>query len=244
MKLSDFNIKNGNKKSVDNFINRLEIVENKKGIRNKEREETDSEKIHKCAELRLSRVRKLAEVMGYNEAVAWQRVGISDYELAFELECFLRSSPERRYQTKKNRWLWHESSWFMRRFTTMPLLTQYDGQGCNDSGCIVSCRFYEPTGRIEDSELIKLEEQEHKKEKELIVAEYRLLGFNDNDSDEKKKQKWAEIHEVKNQISKQISEYLEQRQHGWQSSEDLKAIEDAAWAEFYKSKNKNTEQQQ
>ena len=79
------------------------------------------------------------------------------------------------------------------------------------------------------------------KEKELIQARYRLLGFNDDDSDDVKREKWAEIHEVKNRISDKQLEYLHIRQHGWQSSDDLKAIEDAAWAEFYKSKNTNTE---
>jgi hypothetical protein len=245
LKLSDFNNnKNGNKKYLDNFIHRLESVEAKKGIMRDDYEETDSEKIWKCTELRHARVMKLAEVMGYNEALSWQRDGITDYELKWELECALRVPSESRYQNKKNRWLWHESSWWMRRFTTMPPLTGYDGQGCNNTGCIPECRFYEPTGRIEDSELIKLEEEGHKKEKEMIEAKYRLLGFHDDDSDEIKKQKWAEIHKVKNRIIDKKSEYLRIRQHGWQSSDGLKAIEDTGWAEFYLEVAKKKQQSQ
>ena len=192
MKLSDFNPKNGNKKFLDNFLYRLENVERKKGIIKKdseEREETDSEKIKKCADLRHERIMKLAETMGYDEALSWQRDGIADYELKYELECALRLPPDRRYHSLKKRWLWHESSWWMRRFTTIPPLTGFDGYGCNDTGCIPSCRFFEPTGRIEDSELIKLEEEENKKEKEMIEAEYRMLGFNDDDTDDAKRQK-------------------------------------------------------
>jgi hypothetical protein len=138
----------------------------------------------------------------------------------------------------------NKNTWWMRRFTTMPPLTDYDGQGCNDTGCIPECRFFAETGRIDDSEITKLKEEENKKEKELIEAEYRILGFNDDDSDDVKRAKWAEIHELKRRILKEKSEYLEQRQHTWQSCDDLKAIEDAAWTEFYKSKNNNTEQLQ
>jgi hypothetical protein len=223
-------------KELNIFNERLAQTERKHST---EREETDIQKIWKCAELRHERIMKLAEVMGYEEALSWQRDGITDYELNWELECALRVSPERRYQSLKDRWLWHEPSWWMRRFTTLPPLTDYDWQGCNNTGCIPSCRFYEATGTIEDSKLIKLEQEEHNKEEELIEAKYRMLGFNENDSDDVKRQKWAEIHELKSRIIKQKSEYLEQRQHSWQSCDDLKAIEDAAWAELYKSKNNN-----
>lgn len=74
-------------------------------------EETDNEKIWKCAELRHERIMKFAEVMGYEEALSWQRDEITDYELKWELECALCVPPQSRYQSLKNRWLWHESSW-------------------------------------------------------------------------------------------------------------------------------------
>jgi hypothetical protein len=225
-------------KAFDTLDKRLRSIEYE--INNDDdEEETESQKIRKCAQLRHARVMKLVEIMGYNEALSWQRDGISQYELNCELTPSLEYTPERRYQNFKERWLWHPSSWFMRRFTTFPPLTDYDGLGCNENGCIPECRFYEPIGRIEDDEYRKLKEKEHQKEQELIQAKYRLLGFNDDDTDETKKQKWDEIHKVKSGILKQTSEYLEQRQHSWQSCEDLKAIEDAAWAEFYKSKNTN-----
>jgi hypothetical protein len=240
LKLSDFNNKNGNKKYLDNFIHRLESVEAKKGIIRDDYEETDSEKIWKCAELRHARVMKLAEVMGYDEALSWQRDGITEYELKCELEGAFRVPPEVRYQNKKKRWLWHESSWWMRRFTTIPPLTEYDGQGCNDiTGCVPDCRFYEPTGRIEDDELIKQEEEENKKEKEMIEAEYRILGFNDNDSDDVRRQKWQEIHKLRSRILDEKLEYMHQTQHVGPSRERLKEIETTAWAEFYNNKNNN-----
>lgn len=211
-------------------------AEGKKGKR-KEGQETDSDKERKCAELRHARVMKLAEVMGYDEALSHWRENITAYELDWELQKALCVPPETRYQSLKKRWLWHESSWFMRRFTTTLPLTGYDGQGCNSTGCIPKCRFFEPIGWIEDDELKRLEEEEHKKEKEMIEARYRIMGFNDDDSDDIKRAKWAEIHELKSRILKQKLEYLEQRQHIGQSCDDLNAIEDAAWAEFYKTKN-------
>jgi hypothetical protein len=52
------------------------------------------------------------------------------------------------------------SSWWVRK------LKAYDGQGCNEiTGCVPECRFYAPTGRVEDSEVIKQHEERNKKEK-------------------------------------------------------------------------------
>jgi hypothetical protein len=229
-------------KDLDLFNDRLRVAEHENNIKvegEEEKEEyipTASEIEATCADLRHKRIMKLAEVMGYNEALAWQRDGISDYELNWEITQALRVPPESRYESLKKRFLWHESCWFMRRFTTVPPLTKYDGQGCNENGCILTCRFFEPTGRIEDDELIQLEEQEFNKEQELIQANYRLLGFNDDDSDEIKKEKWEKIRQLKNRIHEEQRQYLQARQHGWQSEEELKEIENNAWAAFYLSR--------
>jgi hypothetical protein len=99
--------------------------------------------------------------------------------------------------------------------------------------------FYAETGRIEDNEVIKEHEEENKKYKERREEENRRLGFNDDDSDDIKKQKWQEIHKLKNRILDQQLEYLHAHQHTWQSSEELKAIETAAYADYYNNKNNN-----
>ena len=199
MKLSNFNNsnnKNRNKKFADNFASRLEKIETKKGIKNKEREETDSEKEWKCAELRHERVMKLAEIIGYEEALSHWRDGITDYELKWELKKALRVPPEVRYQRRREEYLGHESCWTARK-----IKTGYDGYGCNQfTGCISSCRFYPATGRIEDSAIIKEHEERNKKEKERREEEKRKLGFNDSDNDDIKKQRWQEIQELKSRI--------------------------------------------
>lgn len=209
-----------------------------------EEEETVSERIRKCAELRHERIQRLSKIMGYNEALARQDEELSDYELKCQFEGALHMTPELRYQRRKDNWLHHESCWFMRRFTTIPPLTEYDGYGCTADGCIPSCRYYAPSGRIENDEIIQLEEEELKREKELRAAEYRMLGFKPDDSDDTKRKRWEEIHDLESRILHEKLEYMHQTQHIGPSQERLKAIENDAWAEFYKSKNKNTEQQQ
>jgi hypothetical protein len=228
-------------KSFNIFNNRLVEVEHKLPAGKTDERESDSEKERKCAELRQERIMKLSQIMGYEEALSHWRDGITDYELKWELESALRVPPEVRYQKRKEHWNGHESSW-----TTRGINNGYDGYGCNQfTGCIPSCRFYAETGRIEDNEVIKEHEEENKKYKERREEENRRLGFNDDDSDDIKKQKWQEIHKLKNRILDQQLEYLHAHQHTWQSSEELKAIETAAYADYYSNnKNNNSEQEQ
>lgn len=223
-----------NEDDNDNFLRRLEHLESKKRIAT----DSDSEIHQKCEELRFERIKKLTEIMGYNSALEHQRDDITDYELAWELECALRVPPEVRYQNKKKDWEHHELSWFMRK------LPMNDESCCNYYRCVPECRFYPEEGMIEDSEIINEHEERNKKEREKIAERNRLLGFNDNDSDEVKKQKWDEIHKVKNRINDLTSEFLHQRQHTGCKWEEVKAIEDAVWAEFYEKIKERQQQQQ
>jgi hypothetical protein len=230
-------------KTFNIFNERLVEAERKLPTEKTERKETPSEKERKCAELRHERVMKLAEIMGYNEALGHWRDGITDYELAWELEKALQVPPEVRYQNRKQHWQWHESSWWMRRNTTTPPLTGYDGQGCSyEHGCVPECRYYPETGRIEDSEIIKEHEEENKKYKEKREEQNRRLGFLDTDTDDIKKQKWQEIHKLKNRILDRQLEYLHLHQHGGASCEGLKEIETAAYTEFYNNNNNKHKQ--
>ena len=74
---------------------------------------------------------------------------ISQDELYYYLKMNLRTSPEERYQDKKDAWYFHKSSWYMRHNNG------YDGYGCNNGECIPGCRYYPKFGRIEDEEVIQ-----------------------------------------------------------------------------------------
>jgi hypothetical protein len=232
-------------KTFGSFDYRLGILEEKKGIVTEE-EETQSQKIRKCAELRQERIRQMTEIMGsYEEALSWHHYGLTPYELDCELEPSASYPLEQRYLNFKQRWLDHPTSWWARRFDSYPPLVEFDGKGCNKDGCVEGCRFYQETGTVDDDEFRKLQLEKYELEQAQMEAHLTLLGFEDDDTYETKKQKWDEIRKVKNRIGEEQRAYLEQRQHGWQSCDDLKRIEDDAWAEFYKSKNKdyNAEQQ-
>jgi len=218
---------------------RLSELENRKQIKAASDGDIDSEKHRKCEELRFERIRKLTEIMGYNSALEHQRDEITDFELACELEAALAVPPEVRYQREKKTWRFHESSW-----TARGIANGYDGKGCNGfTGCVPECRYFAETGMITDDEIIKEHEERNKKERERIAEEKRKLGLNDNDSDEVKKQKWQEIHEVKVRILDLTGEFLHQRQHTGCKWEEVKAIEDAVWAEFYNKINERQQQQ-
>lgn len=228
-------------KDTNDFLNRLENVENKKCIE-KEETDIDNEKHRKCEELRFERIKKLTEIMGYNSALEHQYDEITDFELAWELECALGVPPEVRYQRRKEYWNHHESSWTQRG------INGYDGQGCNGfTGCVPECRYFAETGTITDDEVIREHEEHNKKERETIAERNRKYGLNDNDSDEIKKQKWEEIHEVEIRIMNLKGEYYQKTQHVGPNPEVVKAIEDAVWAEFcnkIKERQQQSQQQQ
>jgi hypothetical protein len=144
LKLSDFNNKNGSsKKFLDNFLNRLENVEAKKGIvkDGEELELTDSEMERIFAKLRESRAKERYGPCPGGE-YGYEDVDdeITDFEIDFYMQRALRPTPEQRYQNIKKRGYYrgHEKR-------------------CNnsmDGVCVPKCRFYPEYGRIEDEEVI------------------------------------------------------------------------------------------
>jgi hypothetical protein len=66
-------------------------------------------------------------------------------ELDYDLKCKLHPSPEERYQDYKEGWEWHPSN----------MDGKHDNfNGCSNLQCIPGCRYAEPYGRVEDSEVI------------------------------------------------------------------------------------------
>jgi hypothetical protein len=92
---------------------------------------------------------------------------ITQEELDWDLRQQLKVSPEDRYAHGKYHWYAHPSSWGVR----VPH-RGYDGQGCTGKACVPECRFYNKTGRIEDSEVIQKhrEREENYRKNNVIVA--------------------------------------------------------------------------
>jgi hypothetical protein len=55
-------------------------------------------------------------------------------------------TPEERYQMLKEQWYFHDSSYEMRG------ANGYDGQGCNQHGCISTCKYFAKEGREPEEE--------------------------------------------------------------------------------------------
>jgi hypothetical protein len=91
--------------------------------------------------------KKIGDTLTYEDV--WD--SITQEELDYYLKASLRtSSPEDRYQNRKEAWYFHESCWYMRHNNG------YDGHGCNQfTGCVPECRYYSKFGRIEDEEIIR-----------------------------------------------------------------------------------------
>jgi|SRR5215213_1680445 len=62
-------------------------------------------------------------------------------------------SPEQLYQELKKRWYLHPYSWYMLQETVDLKPQEYSITCSGMTGCIKECRFYEPEGGIEESEL-------------------------------------------------------------------------------------------
>ena len=74
----------------------------------------------------------------------------------------LKVSPEERYQHAKKHWYSHELSYWhqTRDKNTGKAVDTIKEYGCglygnSPKGCVKECRYYNPTGRIEDSEVIE-----------------------------------------------------------------------------------------
>lgn len=169
MKLSDF--KNEKNKFVDNFADRLEKIETKKGIfkNGEKREETVHEYIHKCAELRTKRVEEYEKIMSTTDALHLCWLMSTDYEIGKPYE--LRFSPEERYQKRKKDWAHHDTSWCNRN------VSMNDENSCNYLRCIPACRYYPDEGRIKDDEVIKKHEEywaeQRRKGEEMLAQKQR-----------------------------------------------------------------------
>jgi hypothetical protein len=100
---------------------------------------------------------------------------VSQDELDFRLKTKLRVSPEIRYQIKKAKWYWHESSYYNRG------LDAYDGIGCNGFiGCISECRYHADDGRIEDEEVISEHrelEEEYRRQNRIVNLEIDVKDY-------------------------------------------------------------------
>lgn len=68
-------------------------------------------------------------------------------ELEFFLKRNLAEPPELRYQRRKEGFLFHDLSCYMRGLSE-------EDYGCTGAGCISECRFYNKYGRFEDEEVI------------------------------------------------------------------------------------------
>lgn len=150
-------------KELNIFNERLTAVECK--FPTEEREETESEYIRKCAELRHARVLEYEKIMTTTEALHLCWCMSTDYEIGEPFE--LQLLAEERYQRRKKDWAHHDTSWFMRK------VSMNDENSCNYLRCIPDCRFYLNEGRIEDDE-VKREHYEYwaerRKEGEAMLA--------------------------------------------------------------------------
>jgi len=225
LKLADFNHnKNGNKKSVDNFVNRLEAVETRKGIKNKNREPTDAEIESKFADYRHARARErhgpgLGGTLTY--ADLWDEV--TNEEIDYYCKKALEIPPEERYQRAKKRPPYHEFAWTSRGIHNASTGYEFDynrryyvrkpgyngEKACNENtGCVPNCRFYPPMGRISDDEIIARHEKwkrdrdsttlEEKREERQRVHDYNLVYDDDTPEQrlrwQQKREKWHREH--------------------------------------------------
>lgn len=205
---------NDSKSLFDDFNKRLEIAERKLPAEETEREETDAEVEARFAKYREARAKERygpapGGTLTYGDVWDEIRDEEIDYYSGKSKPKHRRGSPEQRYQKRKKDWQWHESSWWMRRNTTTPPLTGYDGYGCSgEHGCIPSCRFYPETGRIEDEEVIAEWEEvrrkrdattrEEKRERRQRVHNYNLVYDDDTEEQrmqrQQQREKWQREH--------------------------------------------------
>jgi hypothetical protein len=88
---------------------------------------------------------------------------ITQEELDWQLRQQLKVSPEDRYQHEKKHWYSHELSYLNQikdENTAGKYVDIIKEYGCgryenNPRGCVPECRYYNSTGRIEDSEVIQ-----------------------------------------------------------------------------------------
>ena len=111
---------------------------------------------HRFSDYRAARAKKTAPAVGLTYEDVYDT--ITQEELDWELRQALKVSPEQRYQHKKYHWYSHPSSWYVR----VPH-NGYDGFGCTGQNCVLECRFYHETGRIEDSEVIQNHREREKR---------------------------------------------------------------------------------
>src|SRR5215217_3775282 len=150
-------------KELNIFDERLTEVERK--FPTEEGEETYSEYVRRCSELRHSRIFEYEKIMTETEALHLCWCMSTDYEIGTPFE--LQLSAEERYQRRKKDWQHHDTSWFMRD------VSMNDENSCNYLRCIPACRYYSKTGRIEDDEVIKEHEEywaNKRKEGEAMLA--------------------------------------------------------------------------
>jgi hypothetical protein len=221
LKLSDFNPKNrSSKKYLDNFFDRLEQLEAKKGITKdgEGHEETAAEIEARFAEYRRARFReKYGPGPGGILTFADAYDKVTDEEIDFYCKEALKVPPEQRYQIAKKRPPYHNfvyTSLGIHNATTgwefddnLGYYTRIPGwhgeKGCNDTeGCVPACKFFNGHGRIEDSEIIALYEKwkrdrdaltlEGKREERQRVHNYNLVY--DDDTPEQRLQ-WQQKRE-------------------------------------------------
>jgi hypothetical protein len=218
--MKNFNNKNSNKitdkKFLGNFVSRLEKVEEtKKNAREKKknRSETDAEIEQRFAKMKRARAKERhgPARTGDNPltyADLWDEV--TDEEIDYYMRKALEVPPEQRYQIAKKRPPYHEYTWTSRGIHNESTGWEFDPnrkyyvripgwngeKGCNEKTgeCIPDCRFYPPTGRIEDDEVIAKYEKwkrdrdsitlEEKREARQRVHNYNLIYDDDDDTPE------------------------------------------------------------
>ena len=151
-------------KKLNNLSDRLYSLE---AINIPDTEEYDRRMEAKFAKLREARTKKTDAFGNKTYEDVWDE--ITDEELDYYKEKWLRVSPEERYIKLKNDWYCHESSWYARK------VNGYDNMGCNQfSGCVPECRYFQEQGRIEDKEV----ENWYKEYKEKIGDLRVGISFN------------------------------------------------------------------
>jgi LPS sulfotransferase NodH len=165
-------------KSVNDMLKRLEsIISTTPGYSTGEDdadyEEDEATIQHRFACYRAARAKKTAPaLMMDGNGFTYEDVydTITQEELDYFLKQRLKISPEERYQHAKKRWYMHESSYLhqTRDENTGKAVDIIKEYGCgryenNPRGCVPECRYYNPTGRIEDSEVIQKHRELEKK---------------------------------------------------------------------------------
>jgi hypothetical protein len=177
-------------KELNIFNERLTAVERK--FPTEGSEETYSEYVRKCAELRRNRIVEYEKIMTETEALHLCWCMSTEYEIGKPFE--LRLSAEERYQNRKKDWQHHDTSWCKRN------VPMGDENSCNYMRCVPSCRYYPDKGRIEDDEIIKKHEEywaeQRRKGEEMLAQKQKehaeWIALTDEEKEQRRQQRIQE----------------------------------------------------